>query len=173
MKNNQNTVAKIVIIYVVAALLIAFIYMCFGRYSGLNANPAYSFDDSVANKDVKALVSSVTELGDDGAALAGADAETIDSSVSSSEIIGSAEKKYYSYTAINRYNKLHVRKEPSMKGEILYKIAPGTKGYVRDRGEGWSYIRTDKCDGYSNNAYLEFTELDKDNLPSDFPEEFK
>ena len=185
MNKSRNTLKKVIIIYVIAGILVAFLYISFGKYLGVHKEVNYEFDQAVINQSLSASIETTTELGkaytgdDESASEDGATDEISEEAANeiiidseSDESVGS-DKHYYKYRTTNKHNRLRVRKEPSTDGEIIYKLAPGATGYVLSREDGWSYIRTDKCDGYSSDAYLTFEELDPNNLPEDFPEDYR
>ena len=78
------------------------------------------------------------------------------------EVLDTEEVHYYVFTATNISNFLNVRKEPDPDAEIIYRMPPGTTGYVLERGESWSLIQTADVIGYSYNDYLDFQEVSED-----------
>ena len=72
-----------------------------------------------------------------------------------------ADTHYYRFVASHSSQGLRVRATPSMRGDILGKIQPGSTGFVITPGETWSEIITEdgKLRGYSFNEYLELTEI--------------
>lgn len=179
MNSRRHTLKKILIIYFIAGLLVALLYYLYGQYNSNDINYGYEFDDVAANSDLSASIESFSEIGDtEQEPLETEDAVDTEDTLENQIIVDGDnvqvdEKHYYTYKTTNRYNRLRVRVEPSLDGEIIYRLAPGSTGYVLERGDDWSLIRTKEVDGYSSNSYLSFTELDKDNLPGDFPEEYK
>ena len=182
MTRSRNTVKKVLIIYIIAGVLVAIIYMGYYSHQNNKDGVTYSFENEVANEDVSVSIEDTEEYGTVAdATVQGTEEEpayVFDDEVkedTAKEESGEEYSKdaYYSYVTTNRYNRLNVRKDPSTEGEIIYKLAPGSRGYVLERGDKWSYIRTDKVDGYSSNTYLSFEELDKDKLPEDFPEDYR
>lgn len=179
MNSRRHTLQKVVVIYLVAGLLVALLYLLYGKYRFDNINYGYEFADQSSDTDVEASIESTVELGADGTE-SEADTDTTDNTVAVTDTSNEDnttsdedQKHYYSYKTTNRYNQLRVRKGPDLNATILYRLAPGATGYVLEKGDSWSLIRTDKVDGYSSNSYLSFTELDKDNLPEDFPEDYR
>lgn len=69
---------------------------------------------------------------------------------------------YYAFTTTNKITSLHVRKEPGMNGEIIYRLPPKSTGYVLELGESWSLIQTPEITGYSYNGYLDFQEVSEE-----------
>ncbi len=53
-------------------------------------------------------------------------------------------------------NGLNVRETPDKKGKFLFKVAKGTRGVVKEKKDGWSYIQWDfnKKKGWSIDEYL-------------------
>ena len=72
------------------------------------------------------------------------------------------EVHYYAFTTTNKVSILHVRKEPSMDAEIIFRLPPASTGYVLERGESWSLIQTPEISGYCNNGYLDFQEVSEE-----------
>ncbi|MBO5278778.1 MAG: SH3 domain-containing protein [Lachnospiraceae bacterium] len=81
-----------------------------------------------------------------------------DSEGSQVETKPAEEEKQYSFITSNRYTILYVRREPSMQGEIIGRLAPGTTGDVIELGEEWSLITDGTVTGYSFNGYLNIIE---------------
>lgn len=75
-----------------------------------------------------------------------------------SETDTESEEKEYSFTTTNKITILYVRETPSLSGEIIGRLQPGTKGDVLELGEEWSYITDGKVTGYSYNQYLDIQE---------------
>lgn len=69
---------------------------------------------------------------------------------------------YYSFVTLNTKSALHVRIQPGMDAEIISRLAPGTTGYVLERGDDWSLIQTSEITGYVSNRYLQFEEIPKE-----------
>lgn len=81
---------------------------------------------------------------------------------------------FYKLTSSNRTQRLHVRREPGMKGFIIERIKPGTPGYVLYKGLNWSYIAVGDdhmVKGYSFNYYLDLTEIYPEDMPEKLLEE--
>lgn len=78
------------------------------------------------------------------------------------------ETQYYSFVTVNRHEILHVRETPSMESPVIARLAPGTKGYVLERGPAWSLIVTGNIKGYSYNEYLDMTEIEPEELPEEY-----
>ena len=76
---------------------------------------------------------------------------------------------YYQFIASNSAGRLNVRKEPSVKAKIIYRLHIGDKGYVLDIGDEWSHVSVSGNVGYCANEYLSLQEIDED----DFPEELR
>lgn len=69
---------------------------------------------------------------------------------------------YYAFTTTNKYTILRVREEPDINGKVIYRLSPGSTGYVLERGESWSLIQTPEATGYSHNGYLDFQEISEE-----------
>lgn len=183
MTRSRNTVKKVLAIYLIAGVIVAIMYMGYYSHVRKAEDVTYVFEDVVANEDVSVTIEDTEELGVPEAPVAEESNDepvyVFDDDIKAADEATDAdtddfdEDAYYRYTTTNRYNRLNVRKDPSTSGEIIYKLPPNSSGYVLERGDKWSYIRTDKVDGYSSNSYLAFEELDKDNLPEDFPEDYR
>lgn len=61
--------------------------------------------------------------------------------------------KWYAYASTNGLN---VRETPAVKGKLLFKVSKGTRGVVKEKKDGWSYIQWDfnKKKGWSIDEYL-------------------
>ncbi len=77
--------------------------------------------------------------------------------------------KYYAFTANNSAGRLNIRKEPSVRAKIVYRIHPGDMGYVLNIGDEWTEVSVDEKHGYCANEYLAIREIDA----KDFPDELK
>ena len=77
------------------------------------------------------------------------------------------EKHYYEFTAINAHTILHMREEPDIKSKSIYKLKPGTKGYVLELGDDWSYVTTEGHAGYCSNEYLNMSEIPEEEYPEE------
>ena len=80
-----------------------------------------------------------------------------------------SSERYYSFTANNSAGRLNVRKEPTIRAKVIARIYPGTKGYVLDIGEEWTYVSVSENMGYCANEYLSMQEIPGE----EFPEELK
>lgn len=78
------------------------------------------------------------------------------------EPVSDAEEHYYTFVTVNVKSSLHVRQKPGMDAQIVSRLAPGTSGYVLERGEDWSLIKTSDVTGYVSNRYLQFQEIPKE-----------
>lgn len=72
---------------------------------------------------------------------------------------------YYSFTTTNRITKLNVRSAPGLMSPVIGGFPPSSHGYVLEKGEDWSKIKTDNIEGYCSNLYLDFTEISKEEHP--------
>ena len=61
--------------------------------------------------------------------------------------------RWYAYATTNGLN---VRETPDKKGKFMFKVAKGTRGVVKEKKEGWTYIQWDfnKKKGWSIDDYL-------------------
>ena len=61
--------------------------------------------------------------------------------------------RWYAYASTNGLN---VRETPDKKGKFLFKVAKGTRGVVKEKKDGWTYIQWDfnKKKGWSIDDYL-------------------
>ena len=61
--------------------------------------------------------------------------------------------KWFAYASTNGLN---VRESPDKKGKLLFKVSKGTRGVVKEKKNGWSYIQWDfnKKKGWSIDDYL-------------------
>ena len=76
-------------------------------------------------------------------------------------------KHYYSFTAINTTTILHMREEPDINSKSIYKLKPGTSGYVLELGDDWSLVTADTHVGYCSNEYLNMKEIPEDEYPEE------
>ena len=65
----------------------------------------------------------------------------------------------YTFVTLNTKSALHVRVQPGMDAEIIFRLSPGATGDVLERGDAWSLIRTSEITGYVSNQYLQFQEI--------------
>lgn len=79
-----------------------------------------------------------------------------------SETSSEEEPAYYSFVTLNIRSVLHVRIRPGMDADIIWRLSPGSTGYVLEPGEEWSLIKTPDVTGYVSNQYLQFTEIPKE-----------
>lgn len=78
-------------------------------------------------------------------------------------------ERYFTFTTSTTRTVLNFRKEPSETAKILWKLKPGTFGYVLLVGDEWSRVALENgAIGYCATEYLEMTEVTR----SDFPEEY-
>ena len=77
------------------------------------------------------------------------------------------EKHYYEFTAINSKTILHMREAPDIKSKSIYKLKPGTKGYVLEMGDDWSYVTAEEHAGYCSNEYLNLREIPEEEYPEE------
>ncbi len=61
--------------------------------------------------------------------------------------------RWYAYATTNGLN---VRETPDKKGKFMFKVAKGTRGVVKEKKDGWTYIQWDfnKKKGWSIDDYL-------------------
>lgn len=80
-------------------------------------------------------------------------------------------RKYYTFDTTNSDTPLNVRVAPDIDAKRIYRLQPGTKGYVLGLGDEWSYvyIPSKKGYGYVFNEYLSMTEVSEE----EFPEELR
>ncbi|MCR4591180.1 MAG: SH3 domain-containing protein [Lachnospiraceae bacterium] len=77
--------------------------------------------------------------------------------------------EYYSFIANNTTGRLNVRRSPSVKDKIVYRMYPGDGGYVITIDDEWTYVSVSDIKGYCANEYLALQEISE----SDYPEELK
>ena len=77
------------------------------------------------------------------------------------------EKHYYEFTAINSKTILHMREAPDINSKSIYKLKPGTKGYVLEPGDDWSYVTAEEHAGYCSNEYLNMREIPEEEYPEE------
>ncbi|MBQ3789298.1 MAG: hypothetical protein II800_00030 [Lachnospiraceae bacterium] len=82
------------------------------------------------------------------------------------------DRHFYLLQTTNRITILRLREAPNLLATILYKMPPGTPGYVVYRGKNWSYIAAETKDGvkigYAFNGYLAFEEIPPEEVPVDY-----
>ncbi len=83
-----------------------------------------------------------------------------------------AERQFYRLQTINHRQILNLRENPSLSAKILYRMPPGTPGYVLHKGEYWSYIVAETRDGtetgFASNRYLNMEEIPPEELPQQY-----
>lgn len=72
---------------------------------------------------------------------------------------------YYRFTTTNRLTGLNVRLSPNLEATVIGRLSPGSTGYILEKGESWSKIKTDTLEGYASNEYLNLEEISKDEHP--------
>lgn len=172
MQKSRNVLKKVIIIYLVATLIVVFCYLHSNKRNIKNQPITYEFDDTASLDDSKLTIDSAKEMGEVNEEIL-ADENADDAIAADVNDTVDSGKKYYKYTTTNRYNHLRVRKGADESEEIIDRLSPGATGYVLEKGDKWSLIRTPKVDGYSSNSYLMFEEISKEELPDEFPEEYK
>ncbi len=73
--------------------------------------------------------------------------------------------KYYSFITVNHDTILNMRIAPDIDSKSIDRLDPGTKGYVLEIGDEWSYVGCDGRTGYCSNEYLSLTEIQKEDIP--------
>ncbi len=76
-------------------------------------------------------------------------------------------KHYYEFTAINSTTILHMREEPDINSRSIYKLKPGTTGYVLELGDDWSLVTAEEHVGYCSNEYLNMREIPEEEYPEE------
>ena len=72
---------------------------------------------------------------------------------------------YYKFLTTNILTPLNVRTAPGMEAAIIATLPPSSSGYVLEKGEEWSKIKTDNLEGYCSNQYLQLEEISKEDYP--------
>lgn len=176
MRRSRDTLKKVLIIYIIAGALVALIYIQLNQYKAQKKEVKYAFSQEVDNDNIKMYIDDTKEIGTepDNDNLSDQDENVVTTAdTASDEQSQTGDKKFYKYKTTNRYNQLRVRKGPDTSEPIVDKLPPGAVGYVIEKGDEWSYIMTGRVEGYSSNSYLSFDEIDINELPDDFPEEYK
>lgn len=137
--------------YILVGIFICYVLFLFG--SSLAKNPL------TASGSVLPVSASASPKEDDTS-----DSETIDESGLETD---DTESVYYSFVTTNTKTALNVRKQPGMDSEIIYRLSPGTTGYVLEQGESWSLIQTTEITGYVSNKYLKFEEIPEEEYLSE------
>lgn len=175
MTRNKKTLLIIIAIYVTAGLIAAIIFLNIG-HGNANKDVSYEFSD-IAGKNVAGNIKiddiEVTESEEAKRERELREIELAAQRAQTEENANKEEKQFYTFTSLNRFTGLRIRKEPSINGQIIEKMNPGSVGYVLEKGDEWSYVKYGEIIGYSSNKYLSFTEIDKKDLPQDYPEEYK
>lgn len=80
--------------------------------------------------------------------------------------------RYFKYTTCTTKTVLNFRKEPSEDSKIMYKLAPGTPGYVLQPGNEWSMVVVPQYHetGYCATEYLDLVEITKEDFPEEYAE---
>lgn len=78
-------------------------------------------------------------------------------------------ERYFTFKTSTTRTVLNFRKEPSENAKVLWKLAPGTFGYILLPGNEWCKVALENGEiGYCATEYLDMTEVTR----ADFPEEF-
>lgn len=78
-------------------------------------------------------------------------------------------ERYFTFKTSTTRTVLNFRKEPSENAKVLWKLAPGTFGYILVPGNEWCKVALENGEiGYCATEYLDMTEVTR----ADFPEEF-
>ncbi|MBO5552225.1 MAG: SH3 domain-containing protein [Lachnospiraceae bacterium] len=106
---------------------------------------------------------------DDTAAEAPAEEPASVEPASGAEELLPEEKHYYSFISNNETTDLRMREEANENSKIVYRLKPGTTGYVVYLGDEWSWVYADGYEGYCANEYLTLKEISEE----DYPEELR
>ena len=83
------------------------------------------------------------------------------------------EKMFFKFMVTTRVHNLRIREAGSLTAKVIGKMPKGVTGYILEVGDEWSLVKYDDIIGYSNNKYLDIVQIAKEDLPEDFPEEYK
>lgn len=181
-RHNKNKKQFVLMIsfYLIAGIITCIVFFTNSGYFTRGSFVFYKFDDvpaiSESNIEISEVSSSVIGNAGDEEAEIEATQETLEPenvSEDTAEEVTEDKKHYYAFKTINEVQGLRIRTEPSLDASIISKMKPGSVGYVLVLGDEWSYVTDGKHVGYSANEYLELIELDADNLPDDFPKEYR
>ncbi|MCR4909369.1 MAG: SH3 domain-containing protein [Lachnospiraceae bacterium] len=76
-------------------------------------------------------------------------------------------KKYYRFKTINTEGGLRIREEPDVNSKSIYRLPPGSEGYVLELGDDWSYVAAEDHVGYCSNEFLSLTEIPEEEYPEE------
>ena len=72
---------------------------------------------------------------------------------------------YYKFITTNKITKLNVRSAPGLMSPVIASFPPSSSGYVLEKGDDWTKIKTDTIEGYCSNLYLDFIEISQEEHP--------
>jgi len=176
MKKKDNTkriLTAALLAYLALGIIVGMIFYDKGVFERKNSAIVYNFEQDTSNGlDIPNVsILAENELGDSHDA-----AETVSANedTEAQEPVATEEaKKYYSFKVHTEVQKLMIRENPSLLAKIIAKMPKGTNGYVLEYGEDWCLVTDGTTKGYSYTEFLDLTELDPNNLPEDFPEEYR
>jgi len=171
-KNNTKRILLVVLMTYAAVGIMAGLYLYSnGVFAPKDDSVVYHFEeDNSTGLDIPDVsITSVDSLGDSHAQEEPEIVEAVEEEQAPVEDV----KKYYSFVVNTEVQRLMIRETPSLFGKILSKMPKGTPGYVLEYGDEWCLVTDGKTVGYSYTEFLSMTELDPDNLPDDFPEDYR
>ena len=174
-KAKKKRLIITLILYAAAGMATIFIFYKNGSYIRNREDIVYNFEDAQPPADLTIQETIViedeqTDGQDSGQASdEQEDADASDDQQNAEETV----KHYYTYTTVNYTNGLRIRETPSVQAKILGSMEPGTTGYVLEDGDYWCLIRYEDVTGYCFRSWLQLTEIPEEELPEDFPQEYR
>lgn len=170
---SKRTVVAMLCLYVVVGIVAMLLFARYGsKISNSNSSSVqYTFEDDGKAGDA-VDISNVKVIGESGALEE--PEEVVEAEPEPTpEPTPEPEKVYYKFKVATSIHHLRVRKEPDMDATILYYFEKGEEGYVLQNEGEWSLVSDGKRTGYCSNEYLNLTEIEKEDLPEFFPEEYR
>ena len=170
-KITKRTLIVVLLAYVALGIIAGVILYRNGTFSKKDDSITYNFEeDESTGLDIPDVsINSVASAGEPHKVEKPEDLEFYEEPSESSE----QTKEYYSFIVNTKVQRLMIRQDPNLLSPILAKMPKGTPGYVLEYGEDWCLVTDGTNQGYSATRYLSLTNLDPDNLPSDYPEEYR
>ncbi len=162
MKKNQTILLGALAFYTIAGLFVCLLFWKNGSFLSRQEQPKTVISSTVVG---------IPKEQDTASVIATPETETESETLANVEETPATMQHYYKFTTINKLEILHVRTTPSLEADILARLKPGTVGYVLEKGDAWSLITTGDITGYAFNEYLEFTEIPKEEYPTEYLDE--
>lgn len=163
-------------------LFIFFIAVAVGSLLGLNGKSSV-FDRDINTLGAKNAVMNEAVIGTEPTASEASSEELLEivakpysepKTVDETESLDD-EARFFTFKVNTKYTVLRLREEPSLEGNVIDRLLPGTTGYVLESGDEWCRVYVEQSDetGYVATEYIEVSEITKEELPEDIREQVK